>query len=815
MARELSIDAVLLGTAETMDVFIRNFMSSLITATREANSDVSEDAILKTKQLLRQLVDYSQPLNNVELSDELTDEYLYHQLEDVVDILLEGADDDFDEFHDSAAIKTRVKQSLALDKDRLLSSNSQTTAKPQTAFAHEICNTRGVPFRPRLRHKPFASTPLDLRELRVTDKPLEDDAITAPTYFAHPYETELRSLQYTPWQLADASSLQPVLPSPNTRPLAFIDAPEELPALVAYLATQRELAVDLEHHSHRSFQGFTCLMQLSTRDRDFILDTLALRPAMHQLLEVFANPSIVKLFHGCESDILWLQKDFGIYVVNCFDTYHAAKLLRYPALSLAHLVQVHCGVSLNKKYQLSDWRQRPLSAEMLQYARADTMYLLAVYDCLRKDVCRSHGEEGLIAILDATRHICLKRYELEPFVPSRYRRVLEASSRRFATKLNATQDMLLAALFDWRDATARTQDESPLYIMSNAELIRLASAAPRTQQDLLNCAPLSAPVLAAAVDILRLISDKLALPAPTTKPRSNASDLFIPVLDADVSSLRSLHKTSHPSVLSFIPSTPRRVTDPISASPVLGTHEIYRLAGWSTPGQTELRQASSPEAEYFPAAMTGHTDLRARLEATRADAVRSLAAGITRESFHTETVKAAPVTSKVDERLVDDGFEALLEVPKSFAEIYDISNRNRVRGKEKKRKGDETGDAASQSVGEAAGALLDSCAYFKGSDKPLDASAEATVNMFESMGWVHAADKAAVLEAYRNEQKGYQEAQGDSKGASSPPRSSSHQNKEHSPNRASKGSSRGINPDAQVCLVIVLLRSLRDLFVAF
>jgi exosome complex exonuclease RRP6 len=34
-----------------------------------------------------------------------------------------------------------------------------------------------------------------------------------------------------------------------------------------------EIAVDLEAHSYRSFLGFVCLMQLSTRDEDWLIDT--------------------------------------------------------------------------------------------------------------------------------------------------------------------------------------------------------------------------------------------------------------------------------------------------------------------------------------------------------------------------------------------------------------------------------------------------------------------------------------------------------------------------------------------------------------
>lgn len=51
-----------------------------------------------------------------------------------------------------------------------------------------------------------------------------------------------------------------------------------------------------------------------------------------------------------------------------------------------HLLQGYCGVIADKKYQLADWRQRPLSEEMLKYAREDTHYLLYIYDMMRKDL---------------------------------------------------------------------------------------------------------------------------------------------------------------------------------------------------------------------------------------------------------------------------------------------------------------------------------------------------------------------------------------------------------------------------------------------
>lgn len=56
-----------------------------------------------------------------------------------------------------------------------------------------------------------------------------------------------------------------------------------------------EIAVDLEHHDYRSYHGFVCLMQISTRKQDWIVDTLELREELIALNEVFTDPNIVKV----------------------------------------------------------------------------------------------------------------------------------------------------------------------------------------------------------------------------------------------------------------------------------------------------------------------------------------------------------------------------------------------------------------------------------------------------------------------------------------------------------------------------------------
>ena len=50
------------------------------------------------------------------------------------------------------------------------------------------------------------------------------------------------------------------------------------------------------------------------------------------------------MLHGADSDIAWLQRDFGVYVANLFDTGQAARVLGFPSASLAYLLSRFCSV---------------------------------------------------------------------------------------------------------------------------------------------------------------------------------------------------------------------------------------------------------------------------------------------------------------------------------------------------------------------------------------------------------------------------------------------------------------------------------------
>ncbi|KAG8927434.1 exosome nuclease subunit [Tulasnella sp. 408] len=288
----------------------------------------------------------------------------YHELViDVLDRVFENVDTCLDQFSGKKTLAVPLTEKPAAkkepDRTKRLDHNLTHAAslpKPQLKFARRPDNTPQV-WKHSLQSKPHARRPLDHIE-------------------PHPYRFEILNLEYPPG-LFEEKDPRPVRSFEDT-PFTWVDTPAGLSAMLEKLKAASEIAVDLEHHDYRTFNGFVCLMQISTRDEDFIVDTLAIRDELVVLNEVFADPKIVKVFHGAESDIIWLQRDFNLYVVNLFDTYHASVQLGLPKKSLAFLLMKYCDFAADKRYQLADWRIRPLPEEMLFYARSDTHFLLYV-----------------------------------------------------------------------------------------------------------------------------------------------------------------------------------------------------------------------------------------------------------------------------------------------------------------------------------------------------------------------------------------------------------------------------------------------------
>ncbi|KAI3443386.1 hypothetical protein Pfo_000051 [Paulownia fortunei] len=301
--------------------------------------------------------------------------------------------------------------------------------------------------------------------------------------FLHPLE-KLSVLDFVD---ESDSNAEPVKPIPiEATPFQLVEEVKDLKQLAIKLRSVDEFAVDLEHNQYRSFQGMTCLMQISTRTEDFVIDTLKLRIHIGPYLrEVFKDPTKRKVMHGADRDIVWLQRDFGIYVCNLFDTGQASRVLKMERYSLEYLLNHFCGVAANKEYQNADWRIRPLPHEMIKYAREDTHYLLYIYDLMRMRLLRSSADSEssdppLIEVYKRSYDICTQLYEKELLTDTSYLYIYGLQG----AELNAQQLAVVSGLCEWRDVVARAEDESTGYVLPNRTLIEIAKQMPLTTSQL-------------------------------------------------------------------------------------------------------------------------------------------------------------------------------------------------------------------------------------------------------------------------------------------------------------------------------------------
>ncbi|EJC98038.1 uncharacterized protein FOMMEDRAFT_149467 [Fomitiporia mediterranea MF3/22] len=418
--------------------------------------------------------------------------------------------------------------------------------KPQLKFRRRI-NSAQSSWSPNLRHKYNAQVPLGY-VFHDTDVIEGDSCLGEGTSQSfHPYRYEIKHITYSRQMFEHRHPIRPS--SFENTPFTWIDSKEQLDLLLDQLRHVQEIAVDLEHHSYRSFSGFLCLMQISTREEDFIIDTLALREELEELNEIFTDPKIVKVLHGADSDVVWLQQDFNIYIVNLFDTYHASKLLDFPKHGLGALLEMYCDFVPDKRYQLADWRIRPLPDEMMKYARSDTHFLLYIYDNLRNALLdRARGQPDLVrSALSRSEDTALRIYEPEFYDlengtgPGGWNTL----SLKWGRALSGTQHTVFRAAHAWRDALARKEDESTRYVMPNHYLFQLAERPPTDMANLLSIfRPVPPLVRTQAASLLEVIRTAVKEVPSIAETRGECVKTQNRVVDDANSQIRSKHNTT-------------------------------------------------------------------------------------------------------------------------------------------------------------------------------------------------------------------------------------------------------------------------------
>jgi ribonuclease D len=173
----------------------------------------------------------------------------------------------------------------------------------------------------------------------------------------------------------------------------------------------------------------------------------------------------------------------------------------------------YVNIEADKKYQLADWRIRPLPNEMLAYARSDTHYLLYIYDQLRRDLAaqsKDANRDLITDVLGSSRKIAMlsyvrERYDFEEGSGADgWRKLLQNNK---GPKLHSNLQLsVFKRVHRWRDQIAREEDESVNYVLPNRSLMNLAASLPHSMQAVVAaCHPVPPLVQVYAEDIAYIV----------------------------------------------------------------------------------------------------------------------------------------------------------------------------------------------------------------------------------------------------------------------------------------------------------------------
>lgn len=257
-------------------------------------------------------------------------------------------------------------------------------------------------------------------------------------------------------------------------PYQFVANTKQWQLCLHQLRQENRLGLDLEANSLFAYHESVCLIQISTTSQDFIIDPLEV-PDLSGLGELITDPTIEKVFHAAEYDLILMKRHYGWELNNLFDTMWAVRVLGHKQMGLANLLQSYFGVAQNKKHQRANWCARPLTREQLTYAQIDSHYLLLLRDRLAEELKRKGRWDEAQEIF-----VAHSRVKAPPLVfdPDSF------WSINGVRDLSPRQQAVLKALHLFRHEEAERLNR-PLYrIFSDRTALELAQQLPETIDDL-------------------------------------------------------------------------------------------------------------------------------------------------------------------------------------------------------------------------------------------------------------------------------------------------------------------------------------------
>jgi ribonuclease D len=246
-----------------------------------------------------------------------------------------------------------------------------------------------------------------------------------------------------------------------------VDDPEALAATVdAFTSGSGPVAVDAERASGYRYSARAYLVQLRRAGAGTALVDPLPFDDLAELGTALAD--IEWVLHAASQDLPCLSA-VGMRPRRIFDTELAGRLLNYPRVGLASMVEELLGYRLSKEHSAVDWSTRPLPEPWLSYAALDVEMLVELRDVIHAELVEAGklgwAEEEFAALLRGAP----TQTRRDP-----WRRTSGIHRVRGKRALATVRE-----LWRVRDAIARQRDITPSRILRDAAIVEAASTQPR------------------------------------------------------------------------------------------------------------------------------------------------------------------------------------------------------------------------------------------------------------------------------------------------------------------------------------------------
>jgi ribonuclease D len=231
------------------------------------------------------------------------------------------------------------------------------------------------------------------------------------------------------------------------------------------------VAIDAERASGYRYSNRAYLIQLRREGSgSWLVDPIAFE-SLAPLAEALEDTEWI--LHAATQDLPCMA-DVGLRPSSLFDTELAGRLLGYPRVGLATLVETVLGQRMKKEHSAVDWSTRPLPTPWLEYAALDVEVLVELRDALAAELVEAgkdvwaHQEFEHLLDFEATARV------------DAWRRTSGMHKVRGRRGLGAVK-----ALWETRDQLAERRDVTPGRIIPDSAIVAAAQAMPMDRDALL------------------------------------------------------------------------------------------------------------------------------------------------------------------------------------------------------------------------------------------------------------------------------------------------------------------------------------------